>query len=70
LSRRGIYDKLSPAHNEFTEIIQHDGDWFGAQCPEVPEANVQGRTAEQAKIDLAAAIQLVLENRREDYGTQ
>ena len=53
-------------HNEFTAIIERDGDWFIAQCPEVPEANGQGRTAEEAKNDLAAAIQLVLEDRRED----
>jgi len=49
--------------NEFTAIIEPDGDWFMAQCPEVPEANGQGRTAEEAKNDLAAAIQLVLEDR-------
>jgi predicted RNase H-like HicB family nuclease len=32
----------------------------------VPEANGQGRTPDEAKSDLAAAIQLVLEDRRED----
>ena len=53
-------------HNEFTAIIERDGDWFIAQCPEVPEANGQGRTPDEAKSDLAAAIQLVLEDRRED----
>jgi predicted RNase H-like HicB family nuclease len=53
-------------HNEFTAIIERDGDWFIAQCPEVPEANGQGQTADEAKSDLAAAIQLVLEDRRED----
>ena len=52
--------------NEFTAIIERDGDWFVAQCPEVPEANGQGRTAEEAKQDLAAAIELVLQDRRED----
>jgi predicted RNase H-like HicB family nuclease len=52
--------------NEFTAIIERDGDWFVAQCPEVPEANGQGRTPEEAKNDLAAAIELVLEDRRED----
>jgi predicted RNase H-like HicB family nuclease len=55
-----------PMHNEFTAIIERDGDWFVAQCPEVPEANGQGRTPDEAKSDLAAAIQLVLEDRRED----
>jgi len=32
----------------------------------VPEANGQGRTADEAKSDLVAAIRLVLEDRRED----
>jgi predicted RNase H-like HicB family nuclease len=53
-------------HNEFTALIERDGDWFIAQCPEVPEANGQGRTPEEAKNDLAAAIELVLEDRREE----
>lgn len=53
-------------HNEFTALIEADGEWFAAYCPEVPEANGQGRTAEEAKQDLAAAIALVLEDRRED----
>ncbi len=52
--------------NEFTALIEADGEWFAAYCPEVPEANGQGRTPEEAKRDLAAAIALVLEDRRED----
>lgn len=52
--------------NEFTAIIERDGDWFIAECPEVPEANGQGRTPEDAKNDLASAIELVLQDRRED----
>jgi len=52
--------------NEFTAIIERDGDWFVAQCPEVPEANGQGHTPNEAKRDLVAAIELVLEDRRED----
>ena len=53
-------------HNEFTALIEPDGEWFAAYCPEVPEANGQGRTPEEAKQDLAAAIALVLEDRREE----
>jgi predicted RNase H-like HicB family nuclease len=53
-------------HNEFTAIIERDGEWFSAQCPEVPEANGQGRTPEEAKRDLVAAIELVLQDRRKD----
>ena len=52
--------------NEFTAVIERDGDWFVAFCPEIPGANGQGRTAAEAKADLAEAIALILEARRED----
>ena len=51
--------------NEFTAIIEKDGDWFIAYCPEIPGANGQGRTKEEAKKSLAEAIELILEDRRE-----
>jgi predicted RNase H-like HicB family nuclease len=53
-------------HNEFTAIIERDADWFVAYCPEIPGANGQGRTSEEARENLAAAIALILEDRRED----
>jgi hypothetical protein len=28
-------------HNEFTAIIERDGDWYVAYCPEIPGANGQ-----------------------------
>ena len=59
-------NRMCSMHNEFTAIIERDGEWFIAQCPEVSEANGQGRTPDEAKSDLAAAIRLVLEDRRED----
>ena len=52
--------------NEFTAILERDGDWYIAYCPEIPGANGQGRTKEEARTNLAAAIALVLEDRRED----
>ncbi|HEX5283949.1 MAG TPA: type II toxin-antitoxin system HicB family antitoxin [Bryocella sp.] len=52
--------------NEFTAVIEKDGDWFVAWCPEIPEANGQGSTSEEARTDLAKAIALILEDRRED----
>ena len=52
--------------NEFTAIIERDGKWFIAYCPEIPGANGQGRTKEQARQSLADAIALILEDRRED----
>ena len=52
--------------NEFTAIIEQDGDWFIAYCPEIPGANGQGRTKEEARESLAGAIKLILEDRLED----
>ena len=52
--------------NEFTAIIEKDGKWFVAYSPEVPGANGQGRTAATAKDSLAAAIKLILNDRRRD----
>ena len=53
-------------HNEFTAIIEQDGEWFVAYCPEIPGANGQGRTGDEARTSLAEAIALILEDRRED----
>jgi predicted RNase H-like HicB family nuclease len=52
--------------NEFTAIIERDGDWFVAYSPEIPGANGQGKTKEEARQSLAEAIALILEDRRED----
>ena len=52
---------------EFTAIIEpapEGGYW--AVCPEVPGANGQGETIEEAKDNLRQAIELILEDRRED----
>ncbi len=52
--------------NQFTAIFERDGDWFVAYCPEIPGANGQGRTKEEARASLADGIALILEDRRED----
>ncbi len=52
--------------NEFTAIIERDDDWYIAYCPEIPGANGQGRTKDEAKRSLAEAIELILEDRREE----
>ncbi|MBW1721092.1 MAG: type II toxin-antitoxin system HicB family antitoxin [Deltaproteobacteria bacterium] len=52
---------------EFTAIIEpapEGGYW--AICPEVPGANGQGETVEEAKDNLREAIELILKDRRED----
>jgi len=53
-------------HNEFTAIIERDGEWWIAYCPEVPGANGQGRTKDECLQNLSEAINLVLEDRRKD----
>lgn len=53
-------------HNEFTAVIERDGDWYIAYCPEVPGANGQGATKQEAITSLRDAIVLILEDRRED----
>ena len=50
--------------NEFTAVIERDGEWYVAYCPEIPGANGQGRTTREARKDLAEAIALVLEDRQ------
>ncbi len=52
--------------NEFTAIIEKDGEWYIAYCPEIPGANGQGRTREEAKKSLAEAIELILDERRQE----
>jgi predicted RNase H-like HicB family nuclease len=55
-----------PMHNEFTAVIERDGEWYVGWSPEIPGANGQGRTIEECRENLAAAIELILEDRRED----
>lgn len=50
--------------NESTAVIERDGEWFVAWSPEIPGANGQGRTLEECRESLGAAIQLILEDRR------
>ena len=52
--------------NEFTAIIERDGEWYIAYCPEIPGANGQGHTVEECRESLAEGIALILEDRRED----
>ena len=53
-------------HNEFTAIIERDGKWFVAFCPEIPGANGQGKTKRECLKNLSDAIELILEDRRQD----
>ena len=53
-------------HNEFTSIIERDGDGYIGYCAEIPGANGQGETVEECLQNLADAIALILEDCRSD----
>jgi predicted RNase H-like HicB family nuclease len=53
-------------HNEFTAVFERDDEWYVAYSPEIPGANGQGRTKDEARENLAQAIALILHDRRED----
>jgi predicted RNase H-like HicB family nuclease len=52
--------------NEFTAIVEQDQGWFISYSPEIPGANGQGRTKQDALQSLKEAIALILEDRRDD----
>ena len=56
-------------HNEFTAIIEKDGDWFISYCPEIPGANGQGNSKDECLKSLKEAITLILKDRRDDNDT-
>jgi predicted RNase H-like HicB family nuclease len=45
---------------QFTSIIQRDGDWYVSLCPELDIAS-QGKTVEEARRNLTEAIELFFE---------
>ena len=52
---------------EFTAIIESASEGgYWAICPEVPGANGQGETVDEAKANLRDAIQLIFQDRLED----
>ncbi len=52
--------------NEFTAVIEHDGEWYIGYSPEIPGANGQGKSQEECLKSLAQAIELILQDRREE----
>lgn len=48
------------APRQFTAIIHREGDGFVSLCPEIDVAS-QGGTVEEARANLAEAVQLLLE---------
>lgn len=53
-------------HNEFTAIIESDEKWYIAYCAEIPGANGQGKTKAECLKNLSEAIELILDDQRQD----
>lgn len=51
---------------EVTAVVERDGAWHLAYAREIPGANGQGRTPDEALESLREAVALILEDRRED----
>jgi len=59
--------------NKYTAVFEQDGEWWIGYVEELPGANTQGRTLEEARENLKEAVQLVIEAnrelaRREEFG--
>ena len=50
---------------KFTAVFEQEGDWWMAYAEELPGANTQGKTLEEARANLREAIQLIVEANRE-----
>jgi predicted RNase H-like HicB family nuclease len=51
--------------NRYTAVFEQDGDWWIGYVEEVPGANTQGETLEEARTNLREALQLVIEANRD-----
>lgn len=50
---------------QFTAVYQSDGDWVMAYVEEVPGANTQGKTIQDARENLKEALVMILHANRE-----
>jgi predicted RNase H-like HicB family nuclease len=51
--------------NTFTAVFEQDGDWWVAYVEELPGANTQGATLEEARENLKEAVQMIIEAHQE-----
>ena len=51
--------------NTYTAVFERDGDWWMGYVEELPGANTQGASIEEARENLKEAVQLIVEANRE-----
>lgn len=49
----------------FTAVFEQDGDWWVGYVEELPGANTQGATLDEARENLKEAVELIIEANRE-----
>ncbi|HET9137478.1 MAG TPA: type II toxin-antitoxin system HicB family antitoxin [Candidatus Kapabacteria bacterium] len=52
-------------HTTLTAVYQQRGDWYIGYVEELPGANVQEHTLEEARESLREAVSLIIESNRE-----
>ena len=50
---------------KFTAVFEQDGEWWIGYVEELPGANTQGRTLDEARENLKEAIRLTIESNRD-----
>jgi predicted RNase H-like HicB family nuclease len=50
--------------DRLTAVFEQDGDWWVGYVEELPGANTQGRTLEEARENLREAVRLVIDANR------
>ncbi len=58
-------EAIAAMDNTFTAVFERDADLWIAYVEELPGANTQGATMEEARENLREAVRLVLEANRE-----
>ena len=51
--------------DHFTAVFEQDGEWWVGYVEELPGANAQGQTIDEARDNLRDAVTLVIEANRE-----
>ena len=57
--------KRKAMQSTFTAVFEQDGKWWLGWVEELPGANTQGATLEEARENLHEAVQLILEANRD-----
>ena len=50
---------------KFTAVFEKEGEWWVGYVEELPGANTQGKTLEEARENLKEAVRLIIEANRE-----